>query len=365
MSKVIDLKSPIFSIYIIEDKIIVACGGGAAKFGVKNKLSLYKIESGLISDIIYQEELGEVIPEYIEGVPRKKIFGYCGGNKIIFYSLTKDGKKFLKLYTLDILPEKTQINCFKINDSLLAAGSEAGSLKLFKVDFLEDSINKIWELSSNEDAHWKSINKIDFIIRKSLKFLVTASGDGTCKIFDIPSKETTQPIKMISKISFRESLSEPANYFMRDIICLNDSFTIYTLQSPLSGRSFLTKWDSRNVNNIKPIKTIKVSDVPCPVFSLTKNRKYFGLTDSNGKIIFVNVQNMSIAGEKKIGEGMMKNCIFYQNYFITGSIDYKLTINKLISGTNTKIFSIMFYFSLILGALYYIYLKKNNLVNDE
>ena len=66
----------LFSIYSIEDKLIVASGGGDKKFGVKNKITLYQLESGSISKALKEENFDQ-IPEFIEGIPSKKIFGIC------------------------------------------------------------------------------------------------------------------------------------------------------------------------------------------------------------------------------------------------------------------------------------------------
>lgn len=366
MKKEIDLESPIFSVYVIDDKLIVACGGGNPKCGKKNKIILYKMESGYIdSKPLFEEDSGDNLPQYLDGIQSKRIFGYCAENKIYFYSLEQEGNKFNKLYTLDIVPKKTSLECFKIDGNLLVSGSELGGIKLFEIDYSGEGINKITELCSEEDAHYKSINKIELIDHEKTKVILTASGDGYCKLFGINKKGNNYSLNLISNFSFRQFPYEPSNYFMRDIIYNKEDSTIYTLQSPEEGSGFLTKWSSININYITPIKTIKISDSPCPSFSITKDRKYIGITDKQGKIIFVNAKDLKVTGSKKIGNDMLKYCSFYQNYLISGSISYILSINKLCKGSNTKIFSVLLHLLLIAGIVYYVYLKKNNLISED
>ena len=364
MEKEIDLKSPIFSLYTLDDLLFIACGGGDKKFGVLNKIIAYKLSDGYFGQKLIEENL-DVIPQYIEGIPSKKIFGFCSENKIHFYNLSNNNKSFQELYTLTIKPKETSLNCFTINNDLLAAGDDSGSLMLFKINFNNNEINSIEEVASNPIAHYRGINKIAFGFKNTINFLITASGDGTCKIFEISKPNIKTFLKMVSFFSFRQFIFEPANYFMRDLIFVNDKNIVYTLQSPKEGKSFLTKWDASNINFVKPIKTIKISNVPCPSFELTKDKNYFGITDREGRIFFVDANNMVLTGSSKIGEDMLRHCKFYKNYFITGSISSIMKINKLKTGFSFSFFKFIFYTSLILGFCYYIYLKKNNLIDEN
>ena len=362
MQQQVDINSPIFSLYIFEDKLIVGCGGGDKKFGLKNKIILFQIHQGYFGQSLSEENLDE-IPEFIEGIPSKKIFCFNSKNKLYFYSIMKDNISFKKKYTLSLFPEKICLDCFKFNEDILATGSDKGSLKLFKINFIDDEIDSINELSSNENAHWGGIKKILFGFKNKIKFLITASVDGTCKIFNITDPKKN--IQVISYFSFRQFLHEPANYFMRDLIYINDKNIAYTIQSPREGKSFLTKWDVSNINYIKPIHTIKISNVPCSSFDLSEDNKYLGITDREGRIFFVEANNLIITGWKQIEENMLKYCRFYKNYLITGSIANMLKINKIKSGFNSSLLTIILYLILFLGVCYYIYLKKNNLINED
>ena len=359
----IDIKSPVNSVYVIEDKLIVACGGGP---GIKNKLILYQLNQGFIGEKLIENDLQDS-PNFIEGIPSKKIFGTCTKNTIIFYSISPNFRSFKKLYTLNISPIDIILISFKIHENLLALGDIEGNLKLYKINFNPNNeILSLTELNSLNHAHWRGINKIEFINRTNLKFILTASGDGNCKLFDI--KDLPQPIKFITNFSFRQSLSESANYCMNDLLYLPEKNIAYTIQSSKKdkkAKSFMTQWDLSNVNNIKPIDTINISDSPCTSMDITEDKKYVGVADTQGRIIFVDRNKLKICGEDKIGEIALKCCKFYKNYFISGSIGYTLRIDKLKSGFNSTFLKYIFYAFLICGICYYIYLKKNKLLDEN
>jgi WD40 repeat protein len=357
----IDIHSPVNSIYIIQDKLIVACGGGP---GLKNKLILYQLQPGYIGQKLNEIEL-EQTPKFIEGIPSKKIFGICCENQIIFYSISQDWKSFKITYTLSIEPKDSVLISFKINNNILAIGDIDGELKLFNITLTNNEIVSANQSGFIHNAHWRGINKIDFILKNNMKFLITASGDGNCKIFNIT--DLSKPIELLSNFSFRQSYSETANYCMNDLLLIPEQNIAYTIQSSKNdkkAKSFLTKWDVSNVNLVQPLETINISNLPCSSLDLTENKKYLGITDVQGKIFFVKTNGLKICGGGTIGENQLKCCKFYNNYLVTGSVAYKLRIDKLKLGFNMDIFKYLLYVVIILGFYYYIHLKKNNLIDD-
>ena len=351
----------LFSIYSIEDKLIVASGGGDKKFGVKNKITLYQLGPGSISKALKEENFDQ-IPEFIEGIPSKKIFGICSKNKVIFYSLS--GNDFQNIYTLTLNPEDISLTCFKIYEDMLATADDSGCLTLFKISFNNNQINSINEIGKNDNAHVRGINKIAFFVKNKIKFLLTASQDGTCKIFGIDESQE-KPIKMNTYFCFRQFQHENSNYFMRDLIYVNKENIVYTLQSLAKGKTFLTKWDASNVNSVKPIETIMICNDPCFSFDIDESHSYLGIADSKGNIYFVDAKNMVLTGSKTIGENMLKDCRFYKNYLVTGNIGNELGMNKIMTGFNFKMIRFLFYAALIFGIYYYIYLRKNNLIDID
>ena len=362
MKNEIDVESPINSLYIIEDKLIVGCGGGP---GLKNKLILYQLNLGNIGDILI-DNIIEKTPKFIEGIPSKRIFGICCDNQIIFYSISQDWKSFIKLYTLEINPKDTILISFKIKENLLAVGDIEGELKLYNINFNNNKILSINEIGYVHNAHWRGINKIEFMKKNKMEFLITASGDGNCKLFDI--SDLTKGINLVSNFSFRQSYSESANYCMNDLIFIPEKYIAYTIQSSKNdkkAKSFLTKWDLNNVNLVKPIETISISNLPCSSLDLSDDKNYLGITDVKGKIFFVDLNGLRICYAQQVGENQLKCSKFYKNYFVTGSIDYKLRMDKLKSGFNFSILKNILYIFVFLGICYYIYLKKNKLLDEN
>ena len=351
------LESPIFALYIIEDNIIVASGGGDKKFGVKNKLLLYNIKNGNISNPIFEKEMGNDIPIFITGIPEKKIFLTCVNNKTIFYLLSNN--KFDEIHqiqTLDYYTEDIFQSCVSIKNNDMCTGSSTGELKHFAIRINNNKIESINLLSSNLNAHLKSINNLIIAIKGKYKYIITASGDGTCKVFDINTKEKI--IKQITKFSFRVNINEPANYFMRDIIYDESNKYIFTLQSPLKGKTYVTKWSFNNVNNIIPIETMEICKGTGFSFSITNNKKLIGITNSEGEIFYIDCYNMKIISNSLIGENIIKCGMFYNDqFFITGSVDNILR-SSIVNYGGTNFIPILF--KLIIFALicFDIYRKK-------
>ena len=362
----INIQSPIFSLYVFGSNLLVGCGGGNKKCGIKNKILLFQLNDGSFGEKLIEEDFDD-IPDCIDGIPKKKIFCFCSTNQVIFFKISFETKKFPKIYTLKLDSDENLINCLKLNDDLLATGEESGALNLFKINYSNDGIASIKKIASNVNAHYRDINKIIFGEKNKIKFLITSSHDGKCKIFDINNlkPDIVSPIKIVSFFSFRKTYLEPANYIIRDMIYIKESNLVYTIQSKKKGESYMTKWDISNINLVKPIETIKISDNPSTSFDINQKKNFVGISEYNGNIIFVDLNNMDITGRKKIGEEAIKICKFHNNFLITGSIAHWLKINREIKGWKFQLFRFIFYLIIFFGICYYIYLKKNNLINEK
>ena len=354
------LESPIFALYIIGDNIIVASGGGDKKFGVKNKLLLYKIINEKFSDPIFEKDMGNDIPIFITGIHEKNIFLTCVNNKTIFYLLSNNNfNEIHQFQTLDYYTEDIFQSCVAINNNDMCTGSSTGELKHFAIRINNNKIESINLISLNLNAHLKSINNLTIAIKGKYKYIITASGDGSCKIFDINSKDKI--IKQLSKFSFRVNLDEPANYFMRDIIYDEKNKYIYTLQAPFKGNTYLTKWSFNNVNNIIPIETMEICNGTGFSFSITTNKKVIGITNSNGEIYFIDCYKMKIISNSLLGENIIKCGMFYKDqYYITGSVDNFLRCSNVEYG---RINFISFLFKLIIFSLICIDIYRRKYMN--
>lgn len=341
--------SPVIGLFIINNYLIVASGGGGKKFGLRNKLLSYRLSLKGISEVIYEKEIDEM-PVFISGLQTHSLFCVCMSNQSLFYSLNDKGEfnEVNKIATLDIKSKEIfQSVCQMSSDGkYFGCGLNNGTLKIYDMKLQQNGVESFL-LKIEKSVHIRVINHIVFISHK--KIVLTASGDGSCKMFEIDT------LKQLAKISFRQSLNESANYFMRDIIYDSYSNVVYTLQSLFRGKTFITKWDLNQ--NLKPMRTLEVNDKVCFAFSYSQSMGILGITDAEGYLIFVNSKTMSVISKEKIGENLITSSKFFENYLITGSADNFVRINKA-KGASIGFFTMLFRLIIIGLVAYYIYLMK-------
>jgi hypothetical protein len=362
----VELESPIFGLYTIDNYLIICSGGGNKKFGVKNKILLYNITSnGLSSKPLFEKIIDDSIPTFITGIKDKQIFVTSMNGAAYFYKISSN--KFEEIYSLEVLKENNNneelfLSCIYIDNKTdeMVTGTSNGVLSYYKITYKfnnGNSIDSVNLISENNKAHLRAINNLTIVKIGKKKIVVTASGDGNCKLFDLNNN-----LNYISKFSFRQFEGETANYYMRDI--LYDNFNIFTLQSPIQGKSFITKWSLKNINEVAPIETLEVSNNVCFSMNFNKNKNLIGIIDSEGNILFANPYNMNLMGKKKVSESMIRSGIFWEKYFIVGSIDKTVSMNTI--KNNFSFFGflrILFILFCIVFVSYDIYIKTKNKLN--
>ena len=357
----VKLESPVFGLYTIDNYLIICSGGGNKKFGVKNKILLYNLTSkGISSKPIFEKIIDDSIPTFITGINKKQIFVTSMNGSAYFYKISNN--KFEEIYKLDVLSEYNEelfLNCFYIDNNTgeMITGTSNGILSYFKISYKNGNENLIETINlncENDKAHIRTINNLIIIKKGKNNYVVTASGDGNCKIFDLNDN-----LRFISKFSFRQFEGETANYYMRDLLYDKFNNYVFTLQSPTQGKSFITKWSLKNINEVKPIETLELTNVVCFSMNFNKNENVIGVIDSDGNILFVNPYEMNIMGKKKVGENMIKCGVFWEKYYIVGSIDNFVSMNKI--KNNFGFFGflrILFLLFCIVFVSYDIYIKK-------
>ena len=184
---------------------------------------------------------------------------------------------------------------------------------------LNDSIIKP-VLIKETQSHIKSINDIAFIDDKNL--VVTAGADGMCKIFEINT------LKLLKTISFRQNLSEKFNYSFRGIKYDPFSCSLFTIQAPLRGPTFLTKWNVRN--NFEPEASLKVCDSICTSIDFSPSYEVVGLADCNGLIFYIDASGqMSKIKELSASQTTVKSIAFKDQNLVSGSADNELQLNHI------------------------------------
>jgi hypothetical protein len=203
------------------------------------------------------------------------------------------------------------------------------------------------KLIRDTQAHFKSINDILFIDEKNL--VVTAGADGQCKIFE------TTSLKMLKKLSFRLSLSEKSNYSLRGMRYDKYGGFLYTIQAPMRGYTYLTKWDAKN--NFNPVSSIEVSDSICTSIDYNPLYDLIGLADCKGSLVYVDPRGqMSKVKEVPLSEITIKSVAFKNGNLISGAADNALQMNYIYKASLIS-YTFLIKFFMIVFFGYYLFLK--------
>ena len=100
---------------------------------------------------------------------------------------------------------------------------------------------------------------------------------------------------------------------------------ITTLQSPMRGESYMTKWQT---SNFEPIMTEKISDSSCTV--MKKIGDTFIVGEISGNVIHIDANTLSINQDKNYHVLATKSIASVgKNYFFTSSPDQMITIHSV------------------------------------
>jgi hypothetical protein len=129
------LEQPIFCLCVLKDYVLIASGGGGAKFAVRNQILSYKIIDNKFSDACcHYTEFEKEIPVFICSYESANIFCTCIDNITVFYSLDLSNGVFGEIHRLKISifydADVYQSVCRLDNQGkLFASGTTDGVLK--------------------------------------------------------------------------------------------------------------------------------------------------------------------------------------------------------------------------------------------
>lgn len=212
----------------------------------------------------------------------------------------------------------------------------------------KNTINAI-NLLKETQAHSKSVNDILFIEEKN--FLITASSDGYCKIFEMST------LKMLKKISFRLNQEEKNNYSIRGIKYDKNSNSLFTIQAPMRGDTYLTKWSVSN--NFQPIETIFITDTIACTLDFSPKFNLISVADCKGGLIYVDPNgDMSIIKKIKFeNESTIKSIAFKNHNVISGTADNALQLNTIYT-PNFISLTLIFKILIVAFIAYCIYIRN-------
>eukprot|EP00510_Aplanochytrium_minuta_P001933 CAMPEP_0184016378 /NCGR_PEP_ID=MMETSP0954-20121128/6896_1 /TAXON_ID=627963 /ORGANISM="Aplanochytrium sp, Strain PBS07" /LENGTH=389 /DNA_ID=CAMNT_0026297393 /DNA_START=20 /DNA_END=1186 /DNA_ORIENTATION=+ len=335
--------------------VLVVGGGGAARTGVKNCISVYRIvenSKGLgEAQAIVTHDTGSEVCTSIDVSPSGKYVACSMGSNCGLFQYNKLKEKqdndaegefqLLVKWKTDFpstVPACQNVVKFGLNENMLATGGDDCQVKLWDVQAILNAIQKrqsgdktVFEETLVEKVHClaghtKEIKDIDF--EPSGKYLASASKDQGCRIWNIQTGKLLQllPADTASGLTYRRCQFSSAH-------------ELITLQIPNGGRgsSYIVVWTMKEVEKgavWTVSKVVHVSKGMATSFYLTRNEKYVGLATAGGSIslldratfsslrTFNDVHNLPITGlcstysvEKESGRRLEKE------YMLSGSID--------------------------------------------
>lgn len=150
--------------------------------------------------------------------------------------------------------------------------------------------------------------------------LISCSSDGTCKIFEIPS------LRNLSKLTFRNNINEKKGYLFRSMIFDEKNNYLFTNQAPLTGDSYITKWDVNK--GFKPIDSAKICNVSTASIDIDYNSNTLAIGDNKGSIVFLDACTLEKNKEIRDSELTIKTVKYHRGNLISGSADNSIRVHK-------------------------------------
>ena len=175
--------------------------------------------------------------------------------------------------------------------------------------------------------------------------IITSSTDGYCKVLELSG------LRLLRNLCFRVSESEKNNYCIRGIRYDRRNRHLFTIQSPMRGSTYLTKWD---LNTFSPINTVKASDKIVISMDYSESRGKLALGGSESDLIFFDAGSLSKAKSFNLGQNSVKTVCFGENILMAGTTDNALIMNNIYGSSPISISTIL---KLLILALFIYYLK--------
>lgn len=159
----------------------------------------------------------------------------------------------------------------------------------------------------------------------------------------------------------RKSVEEKHNYSLKGLVYDKQGGFLYSIQAPLRGYTYLTKWDAKN--NFSPINSIEISDSICTSIDYSPRFDLLAMADCKGSLIYVDPSGasgqMSKIKEVFLSEITLKSIAFKNENLVSGAADNALQLNYIYKPSLisfTFVFKILF---LVIFA-YYLFLRFSN-----
>lgn len=325
-----NLNAPLFGLGVYKNHILISGGGGGKNFGLPNDLKIYKRQIPLgdhVSEIVFDTELMSNIHFAYGGIP---YFVAALSKYATLFSIDpKTGNcQEIKKVEADFHekdPEVAKVRWAQDN-KMFVAGGEEGVMRVFDVKF-DGTGNPIdFELSHELGIHSAPINDVCLNAEKTMA--VSSSTDKTCRIYSLSDN------KCIKKLSFSEGVGLE-NLQFKGALFSPDSRFLYTLATKFKGRSYLIKWNAKDVN-FDPVDTTPSHNGPSCIMEINSNGRSMAVGSNDGHVIAIDLNSMTSYRSEKKHKMPINSIVFTEDSsnIITVSADntYEVTANTAQTG---------------------------------
>ncbi len=85
-----NFEAPIFSNLVLGDFMVVTCGGGGKRFGLKNRIMSYRGNKRALEDKVFEMDTGEDIVENLRG--QGALIGGTADEFVVIYQMDREGR---------------------------------------------------------------------------------------------------------------------------------------------------------------------------------------------------------------------------------------------------------------------------------
>ncbi|OMJ84256.1 hypothetical protein SteCoe_14678 [Stentor coeruleus] len=308
--KHIQFSFPIWSLCIYKNYVLITGGGGGKKFGLENKLNIYKSGS---MELVKEHSTGDQLASSLNYIPSKDLILAAYGKGISAFKINEKND-FVKLFYTESEKEKGSGTVRPFDqDTKIVSGGEEGVIKVWKFDS-ETSITKLVEIVVGIEVS---------CVDAKGKFVCAALKNKSCAIY---SAETGCKLK---SLMFSEKPSVPMMFKS----CSFTNKSLLTLQTGPKMASYLTKWKITNDMQVIPEDSIQVSNTSATYLKVSKSGKLAGIGSSDGKIIVVKTDELEIVMSKMEFHMPATSLDFNSNEsaMIIGAADYSCAYIKITS----------------------------------
>ncbi|KAF0700927.1 Aste57867_8575 [Aphanomyces stellatus] len=336
--KILTIKYPIFGIDWQRDRrgqplVAIAGGGGAAKSGIKNCMTLARVPppvdatSKPLLDVVMEIDTGEQLISGVAIGSKDELLALTMGNKTAVYRVT-DGPKgkaiFVTDFQTDFAKEDSYQNVVKFSPdgTQLATGGEDGIVRIWtltipstdeneddedgdQADLDDAAYRKAFRVSAPIvlEGHNGCINGLSWHAMGNK--LLSCAKDGQCILWSQTKKppytwKKAATLGLAGELALQkeDKATNRGKFVYRGCqfeVADDDDASIVTLQTPARGSSYLTKWsvdvDKNGKAVVEELSSVRLKDTI--ICSIAISDKYIACGSSDGQVLVYRFETLT------------------------------------------------------------------------